>query len=42
MQIRAIQWDFEAWEDYLYWQGTGQKGAETNQSACKRHKPEPA
>lgn len=20
MQIRAIQWDFDAWEDYLYWQ----------------------
>lgn len=21
MQIRVIQWDFDAWEDYLYWQG---------------------
>lgn len=21
MQTRVIQWDFDAWEDYLYWQG---------------------
>lgn len=20
MRIRKIQWDFDAWEDYLYWQ----------------------
>lgn len=20
MQIKRIQWDFDAWEDYLYWQ----------------------
>ena len=25
MQIRAIQCDFEAWEDYLYWQGQDKK-----------------
>ena len=25
MQIRAIQGDFDAWEDYLYWQGQDKK-----------------
>ena len=20
MQLKMIQWDFEAWEEYLYWQ----------------------
>ena len=25
MQIRVIQWDFDAWEDYLYWQGQDKK-----------------
>lgn len=25
MQIRVIQWDFDAWEDYLYWQGKDKK-----------------
>ena len=20
MQVKRIQWDFEAWEEYLYWQ----------------------
>ena len=25
MQIRVIQWDFDAWEDYLYWQGHDKK-----------------
>lgn len=20
MQIRGVQWDFDAWEEYLYWQ----------------------
>ena len=25
MQVRAIQWDFDAWEDYLYWQGQDKK-----------------
>jgi toxin YoeB len=20
VQINAVQWDFDAWEDYLYWQ----------------------
>ena len=25
IQIRVIQWDFDAWEDYLYWQGQDKK-----------------
>ena len=25
MQMRVIQWDFDAWEDYLYWQGQDKK-----------------
>ena len=25
MHIRAVQWDFDAWEDYLYWQGQDKK-----------------
>ena len=25
MQVRAIQWDFDAWEDYLHWQGQDKK-----------------
>lgn len=25
MQIKVIQWDFDAWEDYLYWQGQDKK-----------------
>lgn len=25
MQIRIIQWDFDAWEDYLYWQTQDKK-----------------
>ena len=25
MQIRVIQWDFDAWEDYLYWQRKDKK-----------------
>mgnify|MGYP002538018774 CR=1 FL=1 len=25
MQIRVIQWDFDAWEDYLYWQRQNKK-----------------
>ena len=25
MQIRVIQWDFDAWEDYLYWQQLDKK-----------------
>jgi len=20
MQVSQVQWDFDAWEDYLYWQ----------------------
>lgn len=23
--MRRIQWDFDAWEDYLYWQSTDKK-----------------
>ena len=25
MQVSAIQWDLDAWEDYLYWQGQDKK-----------------
>ncbi len=25
MQIKMIQWDFDAWEDYLYWQVKNKK-----------------
>lgn len=25
MQIKTIQWDFDAWEDYLYWQSHDKK-----------------
>lgn len=25
MQIKMIQWDFDAWEDYLYWQSKDKK-----------------
>lgn len=25
MQIKMIQWDFDAWEDYLYWQTNDKK-----------------
>lgn len=25
MQIRKIQWDYDAWEDYLYWQTQDKK-----------------
>ena len=25
MQIRIIQWDFDAWKDYLYWQTQDKK-----------------
>lgn len=25
MQTRVIQWDFDAWEDYLYWQGQNKR-----------------
>ncbi len=25
MQIRKMQWDFDAWEDYLYWQSQDKK-----------------
>lgn len=25
MQIKRIQWDFDAWEDYLYWQAQDKK-----------------
>lgn len=25
MQIQNIQWDFDAWEDYLYWQSQDKK-----------------
>lgn len=25
MQSRGIQWDFDAWEDYLYWQTQDKK-----------------
>ena len=25
MQIKTIQWDFNAWEDYLYWQSHDKK-----------------
>ena len=25
MQLRVIQWDFDAWEDYLYWQQLDKK-----------------
>lgn len=25
MQTRIIQWDFDAWEDYLYWQSQDKK-----------------
>lgn len=25
MQIRSIQWDLDAWEDYLYWQANDKK-----------------
>ena len=25
MQIKIIQWDFDAWEDYLYWQTQDKK-----------------
>ena len=25
MQIRKLQWDIDAWEDYLYWQAEDKK-----------------
>lgn len=25
MQLKRIQWDFEAWEEYLYWQARDKK-----------------
>lgn len=25
MQIKDIKWDFDAWEEYLYWQGKDKK-----------------
>ena len=25
MQLKAIHWDFEAWEEYLYWQTQDKK-----------------
>ena len=25
MQVSQVQWDFDAWEDYLYWQATDKK-----------------
>lgn len=25
MQIKGIQWDLDAWEDYLYWQAEDKK-----------------
>lgn len=25
MQVKIIQWDFDAWEDYLYWQEKNKK-----------------
>lgn len=25
MQMKIIQWDFDAWEDYLYWQTQDKK-----------------
>lgn len=25
MQTKIIQWDFDAWEDYLYWQTQDKK-----------------
>lgn len=25
MQVRIIQWDFDAWKDYLYWQKKNKK-----------------
>lgn len=25
MQIKRMQWDFDAWEDYLYWQAQDKK-----------------
>ena len=25
MQLKTIQWDFEAWEEYLYWQTQDKK-----------------
>lgn len=25
MQLKRIQWDFEAWEEYLYWQAQDKK-----------------
>ncbi len=25
MKKRAIQWDFDAWNEYLYWQGQDKK-----------------
>lgn len=25
MEIQKIQWDFDAWEDYLYWQSRDKK-----------------
>ena len=28
MQTKIIQWDFDAWEDYLYWQSQDIKGRE--------------
>lgn len=25
MQVSQVQWDFDAWEDYLYWQNHDKK-----------------
>ncbi len=25
MQVKVIQWDFDAWEEYLYWQSQDKK-----------------
>ena len=25
MQVSQVQWDFDAWEDYIYWQSQDKK-----------------
>ena len=30
MPIKVIQWDLDAWEDYLYWQSQDKKNLNAN------------
>lgn len=41
MQIKELKWDFDAWEDYLYWQSQDKKNPKKNQPAHKRYAERP-